>query len=64
MKDNQRFLFILSNKTLYLEKYKDKRPVEELNQWLKDNAIDLEFGLNIESKEEQQSFFDWLKKSN
>ena len=64
LQDNQRFLFILSNKTLYLEKYKDKRPVEELNQWLKDNAIDLEFGLNIESKEEQQSFFDWLKKSN
>lgn len=64
LQDHQRFLYILSNKPLYLEKYKNNRTIQELNEWLNEEGVELEFGLNIESKDKQHTFFDWLAQSD
>lgn len=60
LQESNRWLYILSGKPLYLEKYKEDWSIQEINKWLASKEIELEFGLNVEDQEAQQNFFDWL----
>lgn len=50
-KDLNRHLFILDGKPLILEKYSDEKLFIDINQWLKDSNIPLEFGRSPEKTE-------------
>ena len=64
LQESTRWLYILSGKPLYLEKYKEDWSIQEINQWLASKEIQLEFGLNVEDQEAQQKFFNWLNSKN